>query len=173
MDPGTAAIVSMVMSGVGTVMAASSAMQQSQASKDAANYNAAVQRNNAIAADYQAQDAYKRGEKAVEDHLRKTAALRGKQTATMAANGVDISEGTPLNILTDTELFAEIDTNTIRNNAATEAWGFKNQAANYNAQGTLASMSARNADPMMAGVSTLISGGASVADKWYQYNKVT
>jgi hypothetical protein len=157
----------MQIAGVG--MQAYSAMQQSQASQDASNYNAAIQRNNVIAAEYQAKDAYDRGEKAVEDHLRKTAALRGKQTATMAANGVSLDEGTPLNILTDTEYFSAIDTNTIRNNAATEAWAAKESGRNSSAQVSLYQMAANNQNPMMAGAGTLISGAAGVADKWYRY----
>lgn len=159
------------IAGIG--MQAYSAMNQAKSQQQAAEYNAAVQRNNAIAAEYQAKDAYQRGEKAVDDHLRKVAALRGTQTARMAANGVSLDEGTPLNILTDTDLFAEIDTNTIRNNAAREAWGYQNQAANSNAQAALTSMSGRNANPLLAGAGSLITGVSSVADRWYQYNKVS
>lgn len=168
-EPATLTMISIGMSAVGTVMGAVSASNAASAKRDADEYNAAIQRNNAIAADYQAEDAYKRGEIAVENNLRKAAALKGKQTATMAANGLDLSEGTPLNILTDTDLFAAEDSNTIRYNAGREAWAYKNQSSNYTSQANLAQMSADNQDPMMAGVSSLVTGASSVADKWYRY----
>lgn len=159
------------IAGIG--LQAYSAMNQSQAAQDAANYNAAVQRNNAQLAEWQANDAVERGNKAVEDHMRKAAALKGTQTASMAARGLDLSEGTPLNILTDTDLFAEIDSNTIKNNAAREAWGYRAQASNSRATGGLYDMQAGNQNPMLAGAGTLLSGAGSVAEKWYQYRKVS
>ena len=58
----------------GTLFSAYSAMQQSSAAKDAANYNAAIQRNNAIAAGYQADDAVERGNLQVQEHMRKVSA---------------------------------------------------------------------------------------------------
>jgi hypothetical protein len=36
--------------------------------------------------------------------------------------------GTPLNLLSDTAQIGEEDAQTIRNNAAREAWGYRNQA---------------------------------------------
>jgi hypothetical protein len=155
----------------GTLFSAYSAMQQSSASNSAANYNAAIQRNNAIAANYQANDAIDRGNKAVDEHMRKVAALKGSQTASMAARGLDISEGSPLNILTDTDVLGATDASTIKTNAAREAWGYKNQAANSTAQGNLYSMQASNQNPLMAGAGTLLSGAGSVADRWYSLNK--
>lgn len=171
MSAATTAGLSATASLAGLGMSAMSAMQQSQAAKSAASYNAAVQNNNAIAAEYQAQDSYRRGESAVEDHLRKVAALRGKQTATLAANGVSLDEGSALNILTDTELFGEMDANTIRYNAAREAWGYKAQASNYTAQGELASMSAASQNPMLTGASSLLTGAGVIADRWYAYGR--
>lgn len=173
MSAATAAGLSATMQVAGLAFSAYSAMNQSQATQDAANYNAAVARNNAQVAEWQANDAVERGNKAVQDHMRKAAALKGTQTASMAARGLDLSEGTPLNILTDTDLFAEIDSNTIKNNAAREAWGYRAQASNSRATGGLYDMQAGNQNPMLAGAGTLLSGAGSVAEKWYQYRKVS
>jgi hypothetical protein len=154
------------MSIAGTVFSVYSAMQQSQAAQDSANYNAAIQRNNAQIAEYQAKDAVARGDQATEEHMRKVAQLKGTQKASMAARGLDLSEGTPLNILTDTDLFGEIDANTIQTNAAREAWGYRAQGSNSSAQANLYKIQANNQNPMMAGVGSLLSNAGSVADRW-------
>lgn len=157
------------VSAAGTGLQAFGAMQQSQAASDAANYQAAVSANNAKLAEIQAQDAIDRGEKAAEEHSRKVAALKGAQTASMAARGLDLSEGTPLSILTDTDLFGAIDKNTIKANAGREAWGYRAQAANSSSNAGLLRMQAENQSPLLSGAGTLLAGAGQVADKWYRY----
>jgi hypothetical protein len=163
----TMSIIGAVASDASSVFSAYSSFSGASANKQAANYNAAIQRNNALAAQYQAEDAVNRGNLAVDEHMRKVAALKGTQTATMAARGLDLSEGTPLNILTDTDILGEADANTIRTNASREAWGYKQQANNATAQGNLYKMQAKNINPMMAAGGTLLGGAGSVADRWY------
>jgi len=82
-------------------------------------------------AGWQADDAIMRGRES-EQRLRfKTATLKGGQRARLAASGVDVSEGSALNILTETDMMGEIDAQTIRLDAAREAWGYKNQRLSY------------------------------------------
>jgi hypothetical protein len=87
----------------------------------------------------------------------------------MAANGVDLSEGTPLNILTDTDYFSAIDTNTIRNNAEREAWGHREQGKGASAQASLARAQGASQSGLFNAAGTLLSGASAVADKWYRY----
>lgn len=162
-------MLSMATQAAGVGMQAYGAMQKSQAEADAANYQAAIQANNQRLAEIQAEDAIQRGEKAVEDHTRKVAALKGAQTASMAARGLDLSEGTPLSILTDTDLFGEMDKNTIKANAGREAWGYRAQAANAGSNASLLRMQAENQSPLLTGAGTLLAGAGQVADKWYRY----
>ena len=159
--------ISAATSVVGLGMSAYSSMSQARAQRDSANYNAAVQRNNAQVAEWQAKDSIERGNAALEAHQRKVASLKGSQTASMAARGLSLDEGTPINILSDTDYFGKVDGNTITANAAREAWGYKNQAAGYESAGVLSSNQAGNANPGMAAAGTLISGAGMVADRWY------
>ena len=46
----------------------------------------------------------------------------------MAANGVDLSSGSPLDILGDTAMYGELDALTIRSNAEREAYGYRVQS---------------------------------------------
>jgi hypothetical protein len=151
-----------------TAMSLYNGMKQGESAQGMANYNAAVSRNNAQAAEWQAQDATKRGQEQAEANSRKVAMLKGSQTASMAAHGLDISEGTPVNILTDTDLLGEIDTNTIQQNASKEAWGHRAKAANASTQAGMYDMQANNSSGLMSGAGSLISGAASLADRWYR-----
>lgn len=163
--------LSTTLSVAGTVMSAYSAFQGAKQEQEMAKYNAAVARNNAQMAEYQAQDAISRGNKAAEDHSRKVAALAGTQRASLAGRGLDLSEGTPVDILTDTELLGQYDQNTIKDNAAKEAWGARVQSSNYSAQAGMYKTQASNISPLMAAGGSLLGGAASIADKWYRSGK--
>lgn len=164
----TATGVAATASFVSTAFSVYSAVSGAKGDQGQAKYNAAVARNNALSAEYQAQDAISRGNKAAEEHSRKVAALSGTQRASMAARGLDLSEGTPVDILTDTELLGAYDINTIKSNAAREAWGHRAQASNANAQGDMYRAQAENTSPLMAASGSLMSGAASIADKWFR-----
>lgn len=121
---------------------------------------------NAQLADLQAADAISRGNDAVFKSQLRTAQLKGTQTATLAAHGVALDQGSALDILTSTDVMGAQDADTIRDNANKEAYGDKVQAANYRAQ-------ASAANPWSAGLSSLLSNGATVADRWYKYKTQT
>jgi hypothetical protein len=97
------------MTGAGVAMQAQAAANASQAQKNAYEYQAAVSRNNQKIAEWQAQNAIAQGQEAEIDQRRKMAALKGSQRAGLAAKGLDISSGSALNILTDTDYLGEMD----------------------------------------------------------------
>jgi hypothetical protein len=140
---------------VGGVASTAGSIGNAINTKRTANANAAL-------ADQQAADALARGQSNEFNQRLKTAQLKGTQTARMAANGVALDSGSPLDILTSTDVMGEADANTIRDNAAKEAFGYKSQAANYRAQ-------AGAANPFAAGFTSLIGASGQVADRWYKY----
>lgn len=117
---------------------------------------------NAQLAEQQAADAVARGQSAEFASRLKTANLKGRQTAELAAHGVSLDSGSPLDVLTTTDVMGAADAATIRDNAAKEAWGFQAQAANYKAQ-------AATANPFAAGIGSLLGSAGTVASKWYRY----
>lgn len=155
----------------GLGMQAYGAMQSAHAQQNAYNYQAAVDRNNAILAERQASDAEQRGVDAEMTHRRKTAELKGSQRAQLAARGLDLGAGSALNILSDTDLMTEVDALSIRDNATREAWGHRTQAQNYRSEADFKSSAAGNINPLLSGGGTLLSGVGTVADSWYRYNK--
>jgi hypothetical protein len=138
------------------VMAASAAVsaigaiQQGQDAKKAANYNAAVAEQDAIAAQNKAK--YDEGL-----HRERIKALLSKQRAIIGASGADMS-GSPLLATIDTIEKGELDALAIRQGGEIESRRYKNQAASSRLEGK----SASRASMYKAG-STLLSGASSVA----------
>jgi len=96
----------------------------------------------------------------------RTAQLKGTQTASLAAHGVALDQGSALDVLTSTDVMGAADAATIHDNAAKESWGDQVQAANYRSQ-------ASNANPWAAGFTSMIGGASTVADRWYKYKTAT
>lgn len=143
------------------VMGAASAYQQGQVAKQ-------VGRNNQVMAEYAAQDAQRRGEEDAQAVQRKAADLAGRQRSLMASRGLDLSAGTPAEILDQTDFFAEQDRRTTRMNAAREAWSTRAQGTQAAAEGRA---QARNAN--LQAFSTLLGTTGSVAGKWSTYKNAT
>ena len=154
------AIVLGLTAGAG-VMGAASAYQQGQTAQKVAE-------NNARMAEYAAEDAQRRGEENVQAIQRQASQLAGRQRGLMAARGLDLSAGTPSEILTQTDFFTDIDVGTARDNAAREAWASRAEASNMRAEGAAAMANARS-----QAFSTLLGTAGSVAGKWYDYRGPT
>lgn len=165
----TMAALPLVMSIGGAVFSAYSAYSQSQASKAAYNYQAAVNNNNAKIAEWNAQDVARRGEQDLIDQRRKTAAVMGSQRATLAGRGIDLSEGSALNILSDTAYLGEQDAITVKDNTAKNVWAAKVQASNESANAGLMQMKADNENPWVSGAGSLLTSAGKVSDAWYKY----
>lgn len=152
----TAQAAVLVTSAAATAMSAYSSYQQQKTA-------AGVARNNAQIAEYQAKDAEARGEKEAQDIARRASLLKGTQRATMAARGLDLTSGTPADLIEQTDFFASIDQATARTNARKEAWGKRAMGANYRAE-------AAGYSPLLSAGTSLLGGATSVADRWLRYS---
>jgi hypothetical protein len=132
------AVGSAVIGGVG-------AIYQGQASAAASKYNAQVAEMNATLSDRRAKDALARGAAAEQQKRMEVAQLKGRQLAASAANGVDVTFGSPLDAMVDTATLGELDALTIRRNAAREAYDYQVQAVNGRADAALSTMNGQNA----------------------------
>jgi hypothetical protein len=152
---------------IGGVAASVGAYNKAKAERTAYEMQAQVAENNKQFALWQAEDALVRGEKATVASQLRTRQLKGKQIASMAGRGIDLGEGSALNILTDTDLMGEIDANTVKDNAAKEAYGHRTSAANFGANADLLRFRASNTSPSGAAFGTLLTSAGSVASSWY------
>lgn len=110
-----------------------------------------------------AEDALERGEQKLEAHRRKVAALAGRQKAVMAAGNLDLSSGSPLDVLGDTAMMGEYDAAVISDNADREARYHETNAGLAEAEGATAGRAG-----VIGAVSGLFEGGGTMASKWYK-----
>lgn len=139
-------------------------MQQANAQAQAAQMSAQINQRNAEFADRRALDALMRGQEE-EQRVRQDAhQLKGKQTVGFAAAGLDLSFGSPLDVLVDTQIGMELDSMRARRNAALEAEDFDRQAWSYRAQAGLdrAEASSARTGGMIGAVGTVLGGGARI-----------
>lgn len=153
-----------------TIVGAVGQVQQSQATAAANRYTAQVQNMNARMADRRAQDAIERGQAEEQRKRQEVARLKGAQTAAMAANGVDVTFGSPLDTIVDTAVLGELDALTIRTNSYREAYDQKVDAASKRAGAQLSRMSADSASTggYLAAAGTVLGGGAKAYGQYKQ-----
>lgn len=136
-----------ILSGVSALSSAKDTRQQ-------ASYEAAALRTNAGYAKLQAEDAKSRGATTAMSAVVKARMTVGSQRAALAAQGIDISSGSALDVQENTAQLSELDIMNIKNNAAREAWGYSIQASDYMNQAALTEAAGRNASR-----NTLLTGG--------------
>jgi len=147
-----------------TVMGGVSAVQQGNAAAASATYNAQVATMNAEIMDKNARDAIERGKIEEQQKRFEIAALTGRQRAAMAANGVDLSFGSPLDTIVDTAMLGELDALTIRSNAAREAYDYKVAGANNRADAALSTANAKSSKTggYLSAFGTILGGGSEI-----------
>ena len=153
-----------------TIMGGVGAIQQGQSQAKAARYNAQVADMNARMSDRAAKDALERGALEEQKQRQKTAQLMGQQTAAMAANGVDIGFGSPLDLLVDTATLGELDALTIRTSAYREERDIRQQGANYRGQAAMnrAQASSASTGSFLGAMGTFLGGGAKAYGTYQQ-----
>jgi hypothetical protein len=145
-----------------TAIGGYSQIQAGKAEARASQYNAQVAEMNATMADRAAKDALARGAAEEQRKRMDTASLQGRQRAAMAANGVDLTFGSPLDTLVDTATMGEMDALTIRRNTAREAYDYTVQGANYRGDAAMSRASAKSSlsGGYLSAAGTVLGGGA-------------
>lgn len=147
----------------GAVLSGYGAYKQSKAEKDSLKYQEEQARQNAVLQNIQAQDALALGRQEAKDHMRQVSGMKASQTAVMAANGLDVSQGTPQSLLDDTQYMGDIDQARIKRNAKREAWGYQVGATNATNTANMIGATADNISPVADG---LLATAGSVASNW-------
>jgi hypothetical protein len=165
----TSSIINTIGAGLqlgGLFMSSAASYNSSTATRQAYDYQAQVSRNNAQLAATMAHDATHRGVDAEAQQKLKTGLAVSSQRASMAARGLDLAEGTPLDILVGTEYVGQMEARIIRQNADREAWGYRRKAQDERANSELLSWRADRENPGLSAASTLLSGAGQVATNW-------
>lgn len=157
----------------GTVMSYVGAQQQAGATAAAATYQAQVAQNNATIAERNAEAIEQAGQTEEQNQRQKTAQNVGAARAAMAANGIDTTSGTALNVVGDTAKLGELDALTIRSNTARNAYNMRVSGMSDTNEAAMDTAKASNATAAgnIAGVSSILSGATSLSDKFLGWQK--
>lgn len=154
----TLAAAGMAAGLAGSGMAAYGQIEQGKAEASAMRANAAnVVRS---AADVEARGRQQAGQVRLE-----AGQAIGAQKVAFGASGVDGSVGSPLALAADSRMQAELDAQTLKNNAAREAWGMRSEAADLRRLATRTEKASKR-----AAVGTLLGGFGSTAASAASFN---
>lgn len=155
---------------------------------------------NSTIAELGAQSALSAGQDQVAAQTLKAGQVKSSQRSAMAANGVDLGEGSAVDVQDTTDIIKEIDSRTLQANALRAAWGYRfqgmeaqmqasSQAFNSKAQATMQAINLRTGaagaqvqagmkdatastiNPMMTGATSLLGSAPSIANAWFQYSE--
>ena len=159
------------LQGVGVVSNTMSSVFQAKAQQSSLRYQADMAEIEARINEYSAQQETRRGNE-LEQNLRMDAAqLKSSQRVAFAANGLEMTEETPVNILKSTDYMTDRDARNIQVGAALNAFGHRSRAINNQLSAGANRAAAGAISPFMAGASSFLSGASSVATSWYTMNK--
>lgn len=156
-----------------TAVAAYGQIQQGNAAKEASNYKAQQDANNAITANNNAIAAEQAGIVQAQQKQMQTGQTIGKIIASKAASGLDVNSGSSADLVASTADVGELDAQTIRNNADKTAYGYKTQGQNYESQAAIDKATGANAAQagQLGAFSSMLSGASSVSGKWLDFQQ--
>ncbi|API59640.1 hypothetical protein BSL82_10180 [Tardibacter chloracetimidivorans] len=166
-----AGAASLVTQGAGAVSSAAGAIFGASSQRTALGLQARFADINAGMAMDDARAVLQRGEFEEQRSRLQTAQLKSSQRATMGANGVDMSEGSPLDRLVSTDYLGEVDANTIRQNAAREAAGYRSRASGYRSDAIMARGARSGISPFLSGATSLLGSAGKIGKEWYALDK--
>ena len=166
-----------VASGVaGGIVGGVSSYQQGKAQQAQYNYQAKVNEENAKIAQENANVQRQQGIEEARLQRIKAASTIGAQKTAMAANGVDITQGTAVDVISDTAAMGELDALQTQYNYEMKARGYEAQAGNFQNQANLDVISGKNAykagqlnaiNAGIKGIGESANATAGVATKWF------
>lgn len=165
---GTIALGSQLLGGLFGVKGA---YDSAKASREAYAIQSSVARENARISEEKARLALEAGQASEQNTRLRTSGLIGTQRAAMAANGIDLGEGTANDILTTSAYMGERDALTVKDNAARQAWGYRVEGINASNNAVALDRTRDGIDPAMTAAGSLLTTAGSVAGTWYGMKK--
>ncbi len=156
------------LSVVGAVASAASTVMGGIAASNNANYQAQVARNNAQIAQQNANASMAAGAQKVQMEGMKNAAKMGAVKAAQAANGVDVNTGSNVDVQVGERQIGDLDEQQTQHNAQLQAYGYRTQASNFQAEAGLDQARADQAIPgsILSAGGGLLSSASGINFKW-------
>ena len=167
-SPATIASASLIGQIGGAVSSAAGSYYGAATQKINLESQARMAEMNARISEMGAQSALSQGNKQAAALTLRAGQLKSSQRAAMAANGIDLGEGSAAEVQASTDTMKEIDKNQILVNALQSAWGYRMQGVNYQNEALMARANARGIKPGVALATSLLGSATSVLGSWYQ-----
>lgn len=155
----------------GAVQSTIGSYYSAQMQKSSLQFQAEMQQINARIMEGQAQAELMNGQQQIAALTMQAGQLKGRQRASLAANGVDLGVGSAAELQASTDIMKEIDVNQINANAVQAAWGKRLQATNLSNDALQKRATASSLSPMMAAGTSLLGSAGAVASSWYNMQK--
>lgn len=157
-----------ILTAVGAGISAVSTISGGFAAKAQAQYQAAIARNNQEIAKMNAVRAEQAGAVQAEAQGRKGAARLAGLKVQQAASGIDVNVGTPVDVRAGQAEINQLDAETVLNNAELQAYGYRTQAMNFEAEERAQEAKADAAVPaaLLKAGGGLLSNASSIGGKW-------
>ncbi|MDZ7789735.1 MAG: hypothetical protein U5L08_04425 [Xanthomonadales bacterium] len=172
LNPGQLSTISMVgqaggafSSAVGSYYGAKSQQTQLDLQADLSDVNSRI-------AELGAQSVLRQGQREVGRVTMQAGQLKSRQRASMAANGVDLTEGSAAELQASTDIMKEIDASTVESNAIRSAWGYRTQAVSQQNQALGDRATAGSISPFGNAASSLLTSATGLASSWYDYKRM-
>lgn len=150
------AFLNAVLGGIGLISGILGKNKQARAQAAAAEDQARIAEANAELVDKQIADAIYRNRRETGDVIREGAGVAGAQRAAFAANNLDLTFGSPLDAIYNTQIDFLRDTDTLRHNLRGELLDLRREKVNFTASAAAARKEASNA--RSAGVLSVVGG---------------
>lgn len=131
-----------------------------------------ISENNAKIAQMGYESAIRAGESEIQKITMRAGALKAKQKASMAANGIVLGKGSSADVTASTDVMKELDRNTARQNALASAFGYSVRQSNYTGQAAaqgIAGSYNQGTGAVGVTIGSALEGVGQVADRWYKY----
>lgn len=171
-DPITAGI-SLATTALGAGVSAFGAGQSAAAKSAAYTYQAGIAKMNAAIAEGNAVRATQVGEVKAQQAGMETRAQIGQTKAVQSGRNLDVNRGSAVDVRASEADLGQFKETTIRDDAATRAYGFRTQEAGDLAQANLDESAAAQEKKggFLTEISSLLGGASSVSSKWMDYKK--
>jgi hypothetical protein len=153
---------------VSTVVSVGGAYSGAQAQKDQYAYQAQVDRQKATLRERAAVDVERAGEEDARAKKAQIAAIRDRQLVTLAGQGGDVTTGTAVDLLAETQELGKFEEEQLRSNAARRASSIRADATNQLANASAAQFAADAQSPLLDATSTALKGLGQVGAQWYK-----
>lgn len=178
----TTANAPLLLQGIGAIGSAFSAKYQAQnqiyqlkSKALSMQFEQGVAEINRDLAEFQAEQVLLNAEKQKMFVGLKAGKAKGTTRASLAARGIALETGSPLEIMETMDLMQDMDMFTISANATQQAFNIKTQALGFGTQAASAALSSSNLLTTAGGISpfgevttSLLGSATNIASSWYQ-----